>query len=230
MAQAGKVKYLTIAGDLVDGIGIYPNQDKRLSITDIYEQYETVGKLFAELPDYITIIFSPGDHDAVRKAIPSPAVPTEITKEMNNIGVKMVGCPAIVSLHGIKTELFHGTPLIDMNMSIPGLSNEDPRGTMVEMIRARHLAPTYGKKTELAPTEQDWLVLDTVPDILHTGHLHKNGCGWYKDILCVNSGCFQSQTDYMKSFGIDPDFGKPTIVNMKGPRLTPRIIDLVGDM
>ena len=45
---------------------------------------------------------------------------------------------------------------------------------MREYIRARHLAITYGKKTEMAPLDKDWLVLDTLPDILHTGHLHKN--------------------------------------------------------
>ncbi|MHA1476547.1 MAG: hypothetical protein ACTSQ5_15345, partial [Promethearchaeota archaeon] len=32
--QAGKIKYLCITGDIVDGIGVYPNQDKRLLITD----------------------------------------------------------------------------------------------------------------------------------------------------------------------------------------------------
>jgi DNA polymerase II small subunit len=226
---AGKIKYLTIAGDLVDGIGVYPNQDKRLDITDIYKQYEFTADCLAKLPDHITVVISPGDHDSVRKAIPTPAIPKDIGTKLYDIGAKMVGCPSLVSLHGIKTQLFHGTSLIDMNMSIPGMKNEDPKGTMIELIRARHLAPTYGKKTELAPTEQDWLVIDPIPDILHTGHLHKNGCGWYNGILTVNSGCFQAQTDYMKSFGIDPDFGKPTIVEIKD-KLTPFVIDLAADL
>jgi DNA polymerase II small subunit len=224
--QAGKIKYISIAGDLVDGIGVYPNQEKRLDILDIYEQYNSVAEHFSNIPDYIKIIVSPGDHDAVRKAIPCPALPKEFAQQIQDVGGMMVGCPALVELHGIKTQIFHGTSLIDMNMSIPGLKNEDPVGTMRELIRARHIAPTYGKKTELAPTELDWLVMDPLPDILHTGHLHKNGCGWSNGVLAVNSGCFQAQTDYMKSFGIDPDIGKPTIVNLKGPALKPVIIDL----
>ena len=69
--------------------------------------------------------------------------------------------------------------------------------------------------------------MDIVPDILHTGHLHKNGFGWYNGILMVNSGCFQNQTDYMRSFGITPDIGKPTMVNLKGPKLHPYVIDLM---
>jgi DNA polymerase II small subunit len=70
------------------------------------------------------------------------------------------------------------------------------------------------------------LVIDPLPDILHTGHLHKNGCNWINRVLAVNSGCFQAQTDYMKSFGIDPDIGKLTVVNCKGPALRFKIIDL----
>jgi DNA polymerase II small subunit len=224
--QAGKIKYLTIAGDMVDGIGVYPNQENRLAIIDIYEQYKVAADFFAQLPDYIQIIISPGDHDSVRKAIPNPAIPKEFAQGIYDLGIMMVGCPATVNLHGVNTTIFHGTSLIDMNMSIPGLKNEDPTGTMRELIRARHLAPTYGKKTELAPTDIDWLVMDPLPDIFHTGHLHKNGCGWANGVLTVNSGCFQAQTDYMKSFGIDPDIGKPTIVNLKGPNLKPTVIDL----
>ncbi|MHA1289690.1 MAG: hypothetical protein ACTSPB_20085, partial [Candidatus Thorarchaeota archaeon] len=39
------VKYLTITGDIVDGIGIYPNQERELDIPDIYGQYKKAGEL-----------------------------------------------------------------------------------------------------------------------------------------------------------------------------------------
>ena len=227
--QAGKIKYLCITGDIVDGIGVYPNQDKRLFITDIYKQYEAAANYFSEIPDYIKIIVSPGDHDGVRKALPSPAIPKYLAKGLYDLDVEMVGCPSLVSLHGIKTQLFHGTSLIDINMMIPGLTNDDPFSSMKEMIRARHLVPSYGRKTELAPVSKDFLVLDEIPDILHTGHLHRNGWGIYHGILLVNSGCFQAQTDFMKSLGIIPDYGKPTIVNIKG-KLSPQVMNLVSDL
>ena len=227
--QAGKIKYLCITGDIVDGIGVYPNQDKRLLITDIYKQYEATAKFLSEIPDYIKIIISPGDHDGVRKAIPAPAIPKSLAKGLYDLDIEMVGCPSLVSLHGIKTKLYHGTSLIDINMMIPGLTNDDPFSSMKEMIHARHLAPSYGRKTELAPVSKDWLVLDEIPDILHTGHLHKNGYGMYHGILLVNSGCFQAQTEFMKSLGIVPDYGKPTIVNIKN-KLVPQVIDLVSDL
>jgi len=227
--QAGKIKYLCITGDIVDGIGVYPNQDKRLLITDIYKQYDATAKFLSEIPDYIKIIISPGDHDGVRKAIPAPAIPKSLAKGLYDLDIEMVGCPSLVSLHGIKTKLYHGTSLIDINMMIPGLTNDDPFSSMKEMIHARHLAPSYGRKTEIAPVSKDWLVLDEIPDILHTGHLHKNGYGMYHGILLVNSGCFQAQTEFMKSLGIVPDYGKPTIVNIKD-KLVPQVIDLVSDL
>ncbi|MBC8444287.1 hypothetical protein H8D83_01745 [Candidatus Woesearchaeota archaeon] len=38
--MANKIKYIFIMGDLVDGVGIYPNQDEDLEIKDIISQYE----------------------------------------------------------------------------------------------------------------------------------------------------------------------------------------------
>jgi len=226
MEQAGRVKYVVVAGDIVDGIGVFPNQDKRLAIKDLYDQYEFAAECFAQLPDHISIILTPGDHDVGHKAVPMDAIPEEFAKTMYDNGIHMLGAPALVSMHGIKTEVFHGTPLIEMKKSIPGMDFDQPHDMMKEFVRARHLAPTYGNETEIAPTELDWLALDTIPDILHMGHLHKVGVGSYHGILSVNSGCFQGQTDYMKGKGIVPDFGKPTIVNIEENRLVPKVIDL----
>ena len=52
---AGKVKYLIIAGDLVDGIGIYPNQEKELVVKDIYAQYKMFDDFVESLPDWIEV-------------------------------------------------------------------------------------------------------------------------------------------------------------------------------
>lgn len=204
---AGKVKYVVINGDLVDGIGVYPTQKDDLVIADIYDQFKKAAELLSEIPDYVEIIYSSGNHEPVRNAIPRPAVPQKYSEKLLNIGVNCIGNPAMVKTHGVNTLIFHGDSMLDMNMSIPGLENDKPVETMKEFLKCRHLAPIYGKKTQIAPISTDWLVIDKVPDILHVGHIHINGIGQYRNVALVNSGCFQTQTDFMKSFGIIPTPG-----------------------
>lgn len=212
--RAGKIKYLIINGDLVDGIGVYPNQKDDLIISDIFEQYKKATEILSEIPDYIKIFYSSGNHEPVRNALPRPAVPKKYSKELRNNGVKCIGNPSVVQTHNVNTLVFHGDSIIDINMLIPGLENNKPVETMKELLKCRHLAPIYGKKTQIAPTNKDWLVIDKIPDIFHTGHLHINGMGSYNKILLTNSGCFQSQTDYMKSLGIQPTPGILSIVDL----------------
>ena len=138
------------------------------------------------------------------------------------MGITCIGNPSIVQTHGVNTLVFHGDSILDMNMLVPGLENNKPAETMKELLKCRHLAPIYGKKTQIAPTSKDWLTIDKLPDIFHTGHMHINDMGSYNKILLVNSGCFQSQTDFMKSLGIQPTPGILSIVDLdtlKGTQL-----------
>lgn len=218
--RAGRIKYIIINGDLVDGIGIYPTQKSDLLITDIYDQYEKATELLSEVPDYIKIFYSSGNHEPVRKAIPRPAVPKKYSKELIDIGVLCVGNPALLQTHNVNTLVFHGDSMLDLNMLIPGLDNNKPVNTMIELLKCRHLAPIYGKKTQIAPTNKDWLVIDKIPDIFHTGHIHINGMDYYNNVALVNSGCFQSQTDFMNSLGIHPTPGILSIIDLDSIRLT----------
>ncbi|MEJ2280060.1 MAG: DNA-directed DNA polymerase II small subunit [Candidatus Lokiarchaeota archaeon] len=211
---AGKVKYIIINGDLVDGIGVYPNQEQDLVIGDIYKQYAKAAELISEIPDYIKVIYSPGNHEPVRNAIPRPSVEKKYITDLLNIGVDCIGNPSLIQTHGVKTLVYHGDSLLDMNLMISGLENDKPVETMKELMVCRHLAPVYGKKTQIAPTNTDWMVIDTIPNVLHTGHLHINGLGQYRGVSLVNSGCFQSQTDFMKSFGIEPTPGIVPILDL----------------
>jgi len=79
---ASRVKYVIISGDLIDGIGVYPNQRYDLEITDIREQYERAASLLSDLPDHVEIIILPGNHDAVRKSLPQPPINIEYAKSL----------------------------------------------------------------------------------------------------------------------------------------------------
>ncbi|MFX1328058.1 MAG: metallophosphoesterase [Promethearchaeota archaeon] len=219
---AGKIKYLIINGDLVDGIGVYPNQKSDLIISDIYKQFEKAKEILSGVPDYIKIFYSSGNHEPVRNAIPRPAVPKKYSAELIDNGVICIGNPSLIQTHNVNTLVFHGDSLLDLNMLIHGLDNNKPVDTMIELLKCRHLAPIYGKKTQIAPTDKDWLVIDKIPDIFHTGHIHINGMDYYNNIALVNSGCFQSQTEFMNSLGIHPTPAILSIIDLdtlKGTQL-----------
>jgi DNA polymerase II small subunit len=196
---AGKVKYLIVCGDVVDGIGIYPDQEKELVVKDIYKQYEMFDKILENVPDYITVIVAPGNHDAVRRAEPQPAIPFELMKSE----VVRVGSPCNVEIEGLKHLLYHGTSLDSIIAGMGGLSYEKPEEAMLELLRRRHLSPIYGDNL-IVPEERDYLVIEEEPDIIHMGHVHKNGYMTYRGTLLLNSGTFQDRTDYQVRVGHHP--------------------------
>ncbi len=207
---AGKVKYLVIAGDVVDGIGVYPEQEDELTIKDIFKQYEAFDEFMEDIPDYITIIVSPGNHDAVRRAEPQPALPQDLVKS----NVIRVGNPSWLEIEGLLHLIYHGRGLDIMASSIPGLTYTKPTQLMKEMLIRRHLSPTYGKNL-IIPEEQDYLVIHEVPDVFHSGHIHTNGYELYRGVHLINSGTFQGQTSYQVKLGHVPTPGIVPVLELK---------------
>jgi len=200
---ASKVKYVVIAGDVVDGVGIYPEQEKDLAITDIYAQYEFAAEQLDKIPKDIKIVLSIGNHDAIRQAEPQPALPKEYRDLFSN-NVIHVGNPAYVNLDGLKVLIYHGRSLDDVITRIPRLSYERPHEAMIELLKRRHLCPLYGEKTPIAPEREDWLVIDEVPDVFHSGHVHTYGVGFYRGVFVVNSSTWQAQTEFQKKVNLNP--------------------------
>ncbi len=210
--DAATVKYLIIGGDLVDGIGIYPNQEEELEVLDIYKQYEIFATYLEELPDYIKVIMIPGNHDIVRNTEPQPPLPAEIQKLFNG-NVESLPNPAIFAIHGYKFLMYHGTSLNDLVEMIPGMSYEKIGEIMKYMLEMRHLVPTYGGKVSLAPLPRDFLTVDVVPDVFITGHVHAFSYQKYKGIHLINASCWQAQTKYQKMMNFNPDPGKVGLLN-----------------
>jgi DNA polymerase II small subunit len=214
---AQSVKYVVIAGDLVDGIGVYPKQHDDINIYNLDDQFKGLAGILKEIPEYIHVILTPGNHDGVRTAIPRPAIEERFIEPLVNQGLSVtsLGCPCQFSLHGVSLLVYHGDSLIDMMGALPTQGLDASFEAMREMIRGRHLAPTYGKETPIAVEPRDWLVIERVPDILHCGHTHVNCIGKYRKTMIVNSGTFQNQTDYQRSIGIIPTPGIVPIVNLR---------------
>ena len=211
-----KIKFLCVGGDLIEGVGIFPNQDKELLMMDSTKQMSHAAQLLAKVPKHIKIIVIPGNHDPGRRALPQPAIPSKDLGErlygMENC--TMLGNPAFVELNGVKLLMYHGQSLDDVIATTPGMSYSKPAEAMKVLLKARHLAPMYGGRTPVAPEQEDMMVITEVPDILHSGHVHVTDISSYRGTLVVNSGAWQAQTKFQQTMGITPSPGIAILVNL----------------
>ena len=200
---AEKIKYIVVGGDLVDGIGIYPEQEKELVIDDIYKQYSVFFDFLENVPDYMEVFVIPGNHDAVQKAEPQPTIGNGFLKDFKRDNVHMMTNPCYLNLHGVRMLVYHGTSLDSVIRGIPGCSYSNPTDAMKEILKRRHLSPIYGGNI-VVPSKDDALVIDEVPDILYMGHVHKNGYDNYHGTALINSGTWQARTSFQIKQGHIP--------------------------
>lgn len=200
---AGKIKYIVIAGDVADGVGVYPDQEYELAIPDIYLQYKQLFNFISMIPDYIEVFMMPGNHDAVGRAEPQHNIDEELCKDFKIDNLHLVSNPCYINLHGLEVLSYHGTSLDSIIKAIPGMSYSAPERAMIELLKRRHLSPIYGGNV-IVPSKKDQLVIDKVPDILHMGHIHKNGIDNYHGVKIINSGTWQGTTKLQQRSGHVP--------------------------
>ncbi len=222
---AREIQHVVIAGDLVDGIGIYPNQERDLAIGDVFEQYEELGRRLRELPERLHVVVVPGNHDAVCPAEPQPALPREIRSALPE-NVHSLGNPSTFALHSVVIEAYHGRSFDDLIPAIPGASYARPTEVMKRMLAMRHLAPMYGGRTPLAPLARDGMVIDPGPDILVTGHAHTFGVDQYRGVLLLNASTWQAETEYQRMRNVSPVPARAAVVNLAD--LTLEALDFSG--
>jgi len=223
---AQKVKYLFIVGDFVEGIGIYPGQEKDLLVKDIYEQYKEATDLIKQIPKNIDIIICGGNHDALRMAEPQPIFSEDITKplfEMEN--VTLTSNPSYVNIHaigespGFNVLLYHGASFIYYSEEVESIrlagGQQRPDLIMKFLLQKRHLAPTHTSNLYMPDPDKDFLVIDPVPDIFASGHIHRTSVGSYKNVTTINASCWATQTRDQERRGITPDPAKVVAVNLK---------------
>ncbi len=210
-----KIKYLIIAGDAIDGIGVYPGQENDLEVLDVEEQYIALSQLLEQIPGSIEIFIIPGNHDPVRQALPQPSIPRKYAKDLYNMSnVTMLGNPAYIRLHDVNILIYHGRSLDDVMATTPGFTFTRPAVAMKLLLRTRHLGPVYGKRNSVIPDLEDNLVIDEVPDIFHGGHIHTLDSENYRGTLILNSGSWQSQTPFQAKMGVVPTPGIIPIVDL----------------
>jgi DNA polymerase II small subunit len=227
---AKKIKYLFFIGDVVDGVGIYPGQDKELTIKDLKGQFDRFAELISEIPKNIQIIICPGNHDSTTIEEPQPALSKEFASslyEMEN--VTLLPNPSLVKLHrtdkycGLNVLLYHGYSFdyfvdkIEFLRLAGGYDKADE--LMKFLLKRRHLAPVCGSTLKL-PMKDDPLFVGFVPHVLATGHIHKVAVGNYKGIHLISSSCWQAKTDFQEKVGHHPEPGKVPIMNLKTGKIS----------
>jgi DNA polymerase II small subunit len=171
-----------------------------------------LSEILSQIPDYIKIVVIPGNHDAAPRALPQPPVFREyIERAEANGNLLSLSNPCVVSLHGVRFMVYHGTSMEDIATFSKNASYDKPDNSMELMLQLRHLAPVYGSRTPLLTQGSDELVVEDVPDVFHTGHVHVFRSRLYRGVRLVNSGTWQERTKYQEQMGIMPT---PNIVGI----------------
>lgn len=223
-----KVCCIIIAGDVVDGIGIYPNQERELEVKDIYEQYKIIADFLSRVPAEIPIIITPGNHDAIRLSEPQPQLPKEFAQPLYDLpNTIMLGNPCTVNIgatkdfSGFDVLIYHGFSFDDYAEMVPsikaGAENHSARAPLIMkfFLQRRHLAPTHTSTLYIPDAERDHLVIENIPDIFVAGHIHKSNSAYYRGINLVCASCFQDKTSFQEKVGHEPDPGIVPLVNLQ---------------
>lgn len=221
---ADSVEYIIVTGDLVDGVGVYPQQASELSIVDQRKQYEVLAQYLSKIPDDKLIIAIPGNHDVSTRLIPQPPIDEEVGKPIYNLSnVKILSNPSTIDISGVKILLYHGQGF-EQIAGLLGLQLDHADKVVGELLRYRHLHPEWGKIAQ-APLPEDPLIIDPEPDIVCAGHVHINSVGRYRGVGIIVSGAFEGLTSWQRDIGINPTVGYFNIVDLH----TYEVLTLVAD-
>jgi len=223
---ASKVKYVILAGDLVDGIGIYPAQQEELEIDDIKGQYKEFSKLIDRIPKNIQIIACPGNHDMVHLAEPQPVFYKEYAPELFKMeNISLVTNPSIVNVgktkdfSGFDILLYHGYSFDYYVAHVESIRTQGGyhRADLIMkfLLKRRHLAPSFGSTPYHPAHQEDPLVIRQIPDFFITGHIHYSKVANYKGVTMISGSCWQATTSFQEKLGHKPEPARVPVVNLK---------------
>ena len=223
---ASKLKYLFLNGDLVEGVGIYPGQEEDLVIKDITKQYDQLAFFFSQIPSHIELIICGGNHDALRLSEPQPPLDKKYASALYSLPNALhVSNPSLITIHadkdfpGFDVLMYHGFSIPYYADSVPSIRQAGGMNRtdliMKYLLQRRHLAPAHGSNLYVPDPHKDPLVIDKVPDIFITGHVHQACASHYKHVTLINSSCWASQSEDNKRRGIVPTPSRVPLLNLK---------------
>jgi len=223
---ANKTKYLFVMGDLVEGVGVYPNQDEDLVIPDIKLQYKLMAVYFEKIKKDKKIIIIPGNHDAGRIADPQPALYNDFCQALEILDNAIIlSSPSMVNIEstedfsGLDILLYHGYSLIyyaDNVASIRAAGGQKRVDLLMKfLLQKRHLAPTHEANMYVPDADEDPLIITHVPDIFVTGHIHRAMAEQYRSVTIMNTSCWGDITENQEKRGLEPQPGRVLALNLQ---------------
>jgi DNA polymerase II small subunit len=219
---------LFIVGDLVAGVGIYPNQEFDLNIIEQSDQYKALADMLKKVPNHIPIFICPGNHDVGRISEPQPSLVEEYAKLLLDLpNVISLSNPSTVNIYaypeysfsGFDVMLYHGLSFVHYSEHIPLIrragGQKRPDLIMKYLLQRRHLAPSHTSTLYVPDPKKDPLVIDKVPDFFLSGHVHRAMVSNYKNVTCINASCWTSQSDELERRGLEAQPARAFIVDMK---------------
>lgn len=232
---AKKIKYLFVVGDAVDGVGVFPGQERLLAIKTLEGQYDAYAEFIKRMPKSLTLFQCPGQHDASRVLEPQPIIDRTYAGALYEIdNLVLVSNPCTVKLlegdKEFKVLMYHGASMHMFINNIEELrlikAHSHPAKAVKHMLKRRHLAPSHGVSASVVyvpNADKDPLVISEVPDILCTGEVHRLDIERYNGTLILTGSCWQARTEFEEKVGNIPDPCKVPVYNLKTHEL--RILD-----
>ncbi len=224
---AKSIRYIFFVGDNVDGVGVFPGQERLLNLKSLKEQYAKLASYIKQVPSHITMFMCPGQHDSVRVAEPQPMIDSFYGEALYAFpNLFLVSNPSMIKLtegdKEFKVLMYHGASIHAFINEIDELraakAHRCPARAVKHMLKRRHLAPTHGVSPSIVyvPNAQhDPLVISEVPDVLCTGEVHRLDIENYNGTIIITGSCWQAQTEFEEKVGNVPDPCKVPLFNVK---------------
>jgi DNA polymerase II small subunit len=202
-----RIRYLVLNGDLIDDPLASGSHPEHRNIESCYDELATyLGNIKRSMKIFVV----PGETDATRIALPQPAIIRRYTKKLYGMkDVVMLGNPSFVRLHGVGVLLYHGQSLDDVFRQLQSASASRPATGVKALLRARHVAPTYGGMTSIAAEREDMLVIEPIPDIIHCGHVGVPDEDMYRGTLMLTTPSWADSSQ-----GIAKGQGRAAVVDL----------------
>lgn len=208
---AKKMKYLVVVGDLVEGVGVYPGQEREVLIRSVRAQYNKVGEILGKLRRDVEIIVLPGLHDAVWLGEPQPGVDKKWLGSLGELpNLRVVSNPAYVEVGGLRVFLKYGVNKVsDLDL----------------VLEKGYLPLVYGESDFVMESGED-LVLDSQIDVFVLGGTHRARVVDKDGVLRVWTSCWKGRSDFERRRGMDVDNSRVPILNLKSREV--KMLDFGG--